>query len=322
MTGTENNSVSVVILSHNRLDEISRNLPRLLSERSTFDEFEIIVVDNNSTDGSREFLINLQKEHPEIILVLNEKNKGVGGGRNSGFSMVNRKYVVALDDDTSIAIDELRQIPSLFEKYNRAGILAFRVVHPITGYLQNPHGDIPCEVANHHGAGFAIRRELLNILGGIDEECDFGAEELDFAIRVHAQGWQVLYVPELIVYHNSLETINRELKIIQFRRMRRVFNNVRTYYKFFSVSMASRNSRRYTLIAIRSWVMTQKFNGLKDILRIMQAHSEGRKAGLLKHQSVPAKTVEFYNNSNLRPEFGNVPLYRKVIDRIKLSKNN
>ena len=56
--------ISIVILSHNRLGELSKNLPRLLSESHHPDEFQIIVVDNNSTDGSREFLQEMQIERP------------------------------------------------------------------------------------------------------------------------------------------------------------------------------------------------------------------------------------------------------------------
>ena len=308
--------ISIVILSHNRLDEISRNIPYLLSEKSTTDEFEIIVVDNNSTDGSREFLSKLKQKHPEIILVLNDVNKGVAGGRNSGFVMAKRDFILALDDDSSISIKDLRRIPSLFDKYNNAGLLAFRVIHPFTGNIENPYGDVPCEVANHHGAGFAFRRDIFKIIGGIDEGCNFGAEELDFAIRVHAQGWEILYMPELNIYHNSFD---RDPETEKFRRIRRQFNNVRIYHKYFPEKMALRNSHRYALIAIKCWLIIY---GFKDLNKMITAYTNGRKTGLSTHQIIPEKTLAYYDNINLRPEFGNFPLHRKVINYFRRQNNN
>jgi GT2 family glycosyltransferase len=301
--------VSIVVLSHNRLGELSNDLSRLLSESHHPDEFQIIVVDNNSTDGSREFLTELRKMHPEVVLVLNDKNLGVGGGRNSGFAVARREYVVALDDDATIATEDLRRIPDLFDKYLDAGLLAFCVVHPVTGALQNPHGNLPCEVANHHGAGFAFRRPLYVLIGGIDEECDFGAEELDFAIRARAQGWSVLFIPELTVYHNSVRR-NRDLD--QFRRIRRAYNNVRVYYKYFPRWMAFRNSRRYVVLYIWSWLSEHGFDGIE---KMIGAAFRGRRAGITNHQPVPADTVVFYDNPALQPEFGNVSITDKLIKR-------
>lgn len=301
--------ISIVILSHNRLGELSTNLPRLLSESHCPDEFKVIVVDNNSTDGSRDFLVELRKKYPEIVLVLNVKNLGVGGGRNSGFAVAQRDYIVALDDDTRIAVEDLRRIPGLFEKYGRAGILAFRVVHTISGEPQNSHGAIPCEVANHHGAGFAFRRCLYAVLGGIDEECDYGAEELDFAIRVHALGWEILYIPELTVYHNSLE---RNPATEQHRRIRRIYNNIRVYHKYFPTRMAARNSFRYLIVAVRSWLAIYGFSGVGKLLG---AGMNGRSAGLSQRQRVPDDTVAFYDDPLLRPEFGNVSLLTKMKNR-------
>lgn len=302
--------ISIVILSHNRLDEISKKLPLMISGFQNPDEFQIIVVDNSSTDGSKQFLIDLQKKHPKIKLILNDKNLGVARGRNSGFAVAQREYVVALDDDTSMMIEDLRKIPGLFEKYDKAGILAFRVFHPVSGECQNDHGAVPCEVANHHGAGFAFRKCLFDQIGGIDDACDYGAEELDFAIRVHSVGWQVLYTPELSVFHNNLER-NKETE--KSRRIRREYNNVRIYYKYFPKLMATRNSFRYTLLVVRYWLMTFGSSGLDQLL---SAGVKGRVAGLLNHEDISSSTIEFYNNSFLEPEFGNIPIMRKVLSRL------
>lgn len=303
--------VSIVILSYNKADELLKNIPPLLSARDHPNEFEIIIVDNNSKDGAKEVLLGLQKKHPEIILVLNKDNKGVGGGRNSGWAVAQREFIVALDDDTSIDIDDIRKIPSLFEQYSEAGIIAFRVVHPITGDLQNPHGDTPCEVANHHGAGFALRKEIYEKIGGNADEVEYGADELEYAIRVHAQGWKILYIPELTVFHNTRQQVK---PTEYYMAAGYLYGNVCWYYKYFPKWMASRNSRRYLIIAARYWLPSFGIRSFKSLITI---YMKAKKEGILKHQSIPAKTVAFYDNPNLRPEFGNVPLYRKAFDRIR-----
>ncbi len=303
--------VSVVVVSYNKVDDMRKNLPPLLAERANLDEFEIIIVDNDSTDGSKEFLLELQREHPEITLVLNEKNKGVGGGRNSGWEVAKRDFIVALDDDTKIAIEDIRRIPSLFEKYDKAGILAFRIVHPVTGDLQNPHGDSPCEVANHHGAGFALRRDIYVKIGGNDEEVEYGADELDFAIRVRAQGWQVLYIPELTVFHNPPI---RDKPTEVYLDNGYLYGNVRLLYKFFPKKMAVRNSRRYTFIAARAWLAEY---GLSSLTRLVKTYKKAKQDGIAVHLSIPRETIDFYNNTALRPEFGNVLLFNKVMERLK-----
>jgi len=302
--------VSIVILSHNRLVELSKNLSLLLAGRLSPDEFEIIVVDNGSADGSTDWLTTVAHEHPEVTLVLNNDNRGVAGGRNCGYRVARRDFIVALDDDTNVSVDFLREVPALFAKYYRAGVLAFRVVHPISGELQNPHGPKACEVANHHGAGFALRRSLYVDLGGIDEECDYGAEEIEFAIRVRDCGMQVLYTPEVSVFHNSLD---RESSTEKHRRVRRTYNNVRVYYKYFPPKMAARNSRRYTILAIHSWLAVF---GPRGATRLLTAYRNGRRAGIAQHQAISDKAVAFYDNPELRPEFGNVSLWRKLAGRI------
>lgn len=300
--------ISIVILSHNRLADLSINVHNFLEKQNGICEFQIIIVDNASTDGTQDFLLLLNKQHPQIEIVLNENNLGVGGGRNTGFTQADRDYIVALDDDSRISIEDLRHIPDLFDKHPEAGILAFRVIHLASGEEQNPHGNQMCEIANHHGAGFAFRRSVYESIGGIDEECNFGAEELDFAIRTYDQGWKILYTPEITVYHNNFK---RKSGLDQFRRTRRVYNNVRIYCKYFPVWMATRNSTRYFLLAIRTWISSY---GLSDIQDLFGAFFQGYIAGMSNRKLVSTKTRRYYNNPNLRPEFGNVPLFYKIFN--------
>jgi len=201
----------------------------------------------------------------------------------------------------------LQQLPDKFKQYQKAGILAFKVVHSLTGVLQNDHGDKPCQIANHHGAAFAFRTQLFKNTGGIDEECTFGAEELDFSIKVRATGMEILFLPELIAYHNSQL---RSEKISKLRRIRREYNNVRVYFKYFPLSMAMRNSFRYLTWTLLSWKAEYGLSGLQHL---PIAAMKGMFSGLLNHQKIPDMVVAFYDNPLLQPEFGNVPTVRKAL---------
>jgi GT2 family glycosyltransferase len=301
--------LSIVILSHNRLDELSKNLPYLFAE--THDEFQFIIVDNGSTDGSWEFLQDMQQKYENLVIVHNQENLGTAFGRNAGFALTTSSYILAMDDDTYIAPDDLRKIPSLFDSYPGAGILSFQIKHPITKDIQNPHGEIACEITHHHGACFAFRKEIINNVGGIDDECDYGGEEPDFAIRVRALGYSVLYIPEITAWHNS---IVREFKEEEWRLERRVYHKIRLFYKYFPKPMARRYATRHLVVSLWGWYT---LFGLRNITRIFKVARDGSFAGTISHQDLPDFVVKFYTDSKLRPVFGNVPIFRLAIDHLR-----
>jgi GT2 family glycosyltransferase len=82
-----------------------------------------------------------------------------------------------------------------------AGALAFRVVHGDSGEPQNEHGRARVRVGNFHGAGHAIRRSALDVAGHLDESCFFGAEEVEFAMRLLSCGMTTVYTPDLEARH-------------------------------------------------------------------------------------------------------------------------
>ena len=302
-------NISIVILSHNRCEDVKKNLITLLTPDVAVDE--IIVVDNASTDQTRPMLAEITAEHQKLRVVLLEKNLGVAGGRNAGFNIASGKYVVSLDDDSSIDPKEIKRVPEIFARYPKAGILAFRIIHPKTGCCQNEHGNYPTPVANHHGAGFAVRRVVFEKVGTIDEKCAFGAEELDLCIKAHSSGYQTIYIPDLVILHNSRIPVDKE----NFRRRKlRVYNYIRTNYKYFPEPTASLFSFRYTarhfLSAFRLFGFLKAFSLLPDALR-------GRNDGLLNHQPVNLPTLRFYKSPGLWPDFGSIPLTTSLNTVIK-----
>ncbi len=299
------NEVSAVILSHDRRADLEQNLRSLLDADHSH-SLEIIVVDNASNDGTTDMLGKLASEYSSLTLILNRENYGVAGGRNLGFRKAQGKYIVCLDDDANMSGGDIARVPSIFESFPCAGILAFRVRHARTAQEQNNHGETPCPVANFHGAGHAFRREVFDRVGYLDELCTFGGEELDMSIRAHSAGFQTIYIPDVIVWHNSF---SRPALEGAERREKWTYNYTRILFKHFPYSMALLFSLRY--LAAHMLHGCRLF-GFGFAFRMLSVSARGRTDGIRSHALVSEETIRFYRNPDLSPEFGNVPLLKKV----------
>lgn len=306
--------ISIVILSYNRLDEIKKNIFKILEKVKYNNEFEIIIIDNNSSDGTKEFLIELCNKFKNIILRTTDVNIGIAAGKNLGFALATREFIVAIDNDTEISIDNLRLIPDIFRDNPTIGILAFKVIHPITGELQNPHGDNPCDVANYHGSGCAFRRTLLISLIGISDVCDYGADELDFSIRVYNAGWGIKYIPDIIIYHNSLI---REKSNEIWRVERWCWNHLRVFSIYFPLKMALIHSIRFMLPL---FIYTIREFGIVNLFSIIKSAKNGFIAGRKGHSPVSEATIKYYSNPELRPDLGNTPFFKKLFKKFVFKK--
>lgn len=301
---------SIVILSHNRLDEIKKNLPKLFEE---FDnqQCQIIVVDNFSRDGSREYLIDITQKHKELVLILNHENLGVAAGRNCGFKAANGEFIICLDDDSQFNTHQIEMVKMHFDADEQVGSIGFTVFHRITGQPQNPHGDKVIEIANYHGAGHAFRKSSLEKINYLDEDCRFGGEELDSCIRLKNEGYKCIFSPYVVVYHNSILRVSNDgLE----RLMNWTYNYTRILFKNFPYSQASNFSARLLLGKI--FYSIQKY-GISSVPKLIQADVRGKKKGLAQHKPVTLSTTKFYCDQNLKPEFGNIPILIKIVKKIR-----
>ncbi len=291
--------ISLVILSHNRRDDLIANLTTQLDQADA--GVEIIVVDNASDDGTIEALRALSERCPHLQVIFSPKNVGPAEGRNIGYERAKGEYIVSLDDDSSMRAEDLRRVPEVFPRHPEAGIIAFRVQHAPTGECQNDHGAVSVAVGNFHGAGYTLRRDLLPLAGCLDPKCRFGAEELDFSIRARAAGYSTIYEPGIVINHNNFRRQGPEG---QLRAERWVYNFARINCKHFPLWMGLRNAVRYT----RHYVFTYPGLGPWGAVRIGVSGIMGMAAGWRSHKQVPHDTVKFYSNPNLRPPFGNIPI--------------
>jgi len=298
-------NVSIVVLSHNRKATIARTLTELLKEVGGA-HYQLIVVDNASTDGSIDVIAEALNSCPRASFLRNDSNLGVAKGRNTGWRCAEEPYILNLDDDISISIADIQMMVRTLDEHPEIGIVAPVIVDYVTGNIQYSFGTGLVPIANFQGACHMVRRSVAVLVGYNDEECSFGGEELDLSIRVRAAGFDVVFNSEARALHDH---VIRQGVQSQERRLRTLYNFVRVFNKNFPPAIAL----TFTLRTIASHLISGiRLHGVGFGAKLLGAASRGAVKGRRQYLRVPAGVVYFYNNRNLRPEFGNVPLWQKV----------
>jgi len=223
---------SVIIVNHNGWPHLERCLPSVLSTLRPEDE--VIVVDNDSTDGS---LDRLADRFPSVSRVRSPENGGFGAGCNRGVRRARGRYLVFLNPDTTVCpgwLDELlaplsdpsvaMTTPCILLMDDPARInAAGNDVHPTglafcrgAGMPQVALAD-PADVAAVSGAAFALRRETWDALGGLDEAFFLYVEDTDLSWRARLAGYRCRYVPHSVVHHDYVFRFGKDKFFLQER---------------------------------------------------------------------------------------------------------
>jgi GT2 family glycosyltransferase len=201
-----NPEISFVVITMDRCDDLRRCLESIRS--ITYENLEVVVVDNGSRDGSAAMVA---REFPEVVLVINETNRGVSGGRNDGIRAASGALIAFLDDDAIMSSPDAGQkIAAYFEASASLGCLCFAMVDPDSGEIaretiprrdkQIPEGDVRC--AHFLGGGCVIRADLLDEIGLFWERLNpFGAEEFDLSFRLLEAGYEILWTESIRMIH-------------------------------------------------------------------------------------------------------------------------
>ena len=200
--------------------------------QQTYRDFETIVVDDYSTDGSQAFV---GREHPEMRLVALEKNRGFAPAVNEGIRAARGDVIVLLNNDTEADPSWLEEIARAFDENPRAGMVACKLrlfdrrdhLHSAgdfyrvdgipgnRGVWEEDRGQYddargvasslsPC--FGGCGGAVAYRRTMLDEIGGLDEALGSYCEDVDLNWRARLAGYAVAYAPRAIVYHRVSAT--------------------------------------------------------------------------------------------------------------------
>ena len=200
--------MSVLIVTWNRREDVLETV-RAVFEQS-YKNFEIIVVDNGSTDGTVDAL---RQAYPAIKLVALKKNVGISAGRNAGIKVAAGDIILCLDSDASPAMDALTNIVRKFQSAPEIGVINSKIVDATTreigaaGWVYSEKGKIDQDSEflsySFSEGGAAIRREVFDKVGLFWDRLFFGSEGTELSLRVLDAGYQILYYPASLVYHRA-----------------------------------------------------------------------------------------------------------------------
>ena len=216
--------ISAIICTHNREQYLGLAIDSLLQQ--DFTDFEIIVVDNASTDGTRQ-VVETRLPNPKLRYIY-EPVTGLSVARNTGAKNSQSPIIAYLDDDAIATPQWLRVLYSAYENHPKLAIAGGKVtliwpegITPPPWLSDNLAGNLGAynlgdqwvEIKNPgltpRGLNYSIRRSFLEKIGGFDVNLGrvgkrlLSNEELQMTELALEQGWQVAYVPEALLHRNG-----------------------------------------------------------------------------------------------------------------------
>lgn len=197
--------ISVVIATRNRKDDVCFTISKF--QEQIYDDFEIIVVDNNSTDGTGDAI---KQSFPSVIYHYLPDNIDILA-QNIGVAMSSGEIIWRTDSDSYPAdLNTFSLINKIFTENSDVDIIASEEVYPkanyrIRDYYPLPHDKVNVPTNGYKsytltGPGSAIRKSVFDKIDGFWQ---FGHEELDFCTRAILAGFNVRYFPNIITHHFS-----------------------------------------------------------------------------------------------------------------------
>lgn len=286
--------VSVVIPNYNGIEYIKTCLDAL--QKQTYGKFPILVVDNGSTDGSRELI---EQAYPQVELIALPENTGFCHAVNTGILRTASPYVILLNNDTEAAPDFVENLLQGIKEHKRAFSCAAKMIQfrdrTLLDDAGNYYNALGWAFARGKGkpvntydrpekifascAGAAIyRREILDEIGLFDEEHFAYLEDIDIGYRARIYGYENWYLPNARVYHIGSGTSGSRYNQFKIRYSSR--NNVYLISKNMPVGQVLLNLP--FLMAgffLKILFFTKKGFGREYLAGIKNGLSLGKKAG-------------------------------------------
>ena len=221
-----NPRVAVIVLTHNNLEDTTECLTSVLE--SDCADYDVLLVDNGSTDGSIE---KLEALFPNIHFLINAENLGVAGGRNAGWHYVREHldadYLCFLDNDTVVRPQTIRLLTECLQARPEVAVACGKaytappsttimsvgmtinlytgVITDIgTGETDTGQYESPGYVAACGGFCFVVKHDVFRECEGLDNSFNpYGFEDADFSLRALERGYRCYYVPQAVLYHKG-----------------------------------------------------------------------------------------------------------------------
>lgn len=219
--------VSVILVNYKGADDTITCLRSFDEVDWPVDRFELIVVDNDSQDGSAD---RIRKAVPRARVVEAGANTGFAGGCNLGVAGARGEYVAFINNDARPDAGWIRAAVEAFESDSTVGAVASKVLDwsgelidyadgSLTWYgmgykreaekPDSPEYNVPMDVLFGTGAAMFVRAELFREVGGFDERFFMFYEDVDLGWRLNILGWRMRYVPTSVAFHRHHVTMKK-----------------------------------------------------------------------------------------------------------------
>jgi N-acetylglucosaminyl-diphospho-decaprenol L-rhamnosyltransferase len=229
--------LSIIIVNWNTRQLLLDTISSIYANPPDPYTFEIIVVDNASSDGS---LTALAENYPEVKPIANPNNRGFGPANNQGLAIAQGRYSLLLNSDVIVQPGNLTQVTAFMEAHPRVGLCGIQILNPDGSFqgsyapylnlwrellilsglgrklLKRPYPSYGAAqsqanrpVQTIQGAFMFARTAALFEIGGLDEQFFMYGEENDLSLRLKRHGWQVYYLAEVKIIHLGGQSTRR-----------------------------------------------------------------------------------------------------------------
>jgi len=288
--------LSIIVVSYNT-EAILKNALDRVYQQTGLDDFEVIVVDNASSDDSCNMV---EREFPQVKLIRHHSNDGFAAGNNIGIQEAKGDYILLLDSDAYVFDDTLQLTVEYMETNPAVGIMGAQLVcedgspqpsarsfptpwqkfRVMTGLdARNPSYETyydyykaemreipePRKVGWVPGTYFMIRREVLDQIGLLDEMFFMYFEEVDYCLRATNAGWDIVFNPAITVIHLGGQSSLATNKQVSSHGRQMIDIRVNSEYDYFKKHMG----KKMMYVAAASelfwksivWMKNQVFRG-------------------------------------------------------------
>jgi GT2 family glycosyltransferase len=221
--------ISIIILNYNGKKFLDECLTSIFNTK--YENFEVILVDNGSSDGSVEYVKEKFGEKEKLKILALNQNMGFAKGNNEGFKIAKGEYIIFLNNDVRVKENWLKELIKVMERKPDIGaaqpkILLDDGVHIDAagcfidymgrvyqrGVFEKDKGQYNSidEVFYAKGAAIIVRRKVLEEVGIFDPDYFLYYEETDLCWRIWLKGYKVVYIPNSIIYHKGGATVGKK----------------------------------------------------------------------------------------------------------------
>lgn len=238
--------VSVIVLCYNQLDYTRQCVESILNN-TAYPNYELVLVDNNSTDDTAAYLQEMKKKDPHVKIVLNKTNRGFAGGNNDGIDVSDGEYLILLNNDTLVTRGWMTNMVKHCRASDKVGIVG-AVTNSIGNEAQIPveYTDVAAMPAFAYGytavhmnktyphdgvlAMFCVMfsRRMVDLIGKLDENYGIGMfEDDDYSVAANRAGFELVLPEDVFIHHFG----SVSFKKLEDEKHRKLFEQNKAYFE-------------------------------------------------------------------------------------------